>query len=441
MNKKLTFPELAELLSEVTNTSKRMSELFLREMFAVVAQSLVDGESVKIKDLGIFKVTSVNPRKSVDVNTGNAIEIPGHNKITFSPDKRLSEAVNASFASFEAVILEDDVTAEMLGKIDGTPDVVIEETTRNEEENNTPQNVVEEMTDAENDDAEVKIEGSDSDLAEGNSLETEYTTPSKPEIAEQPEVLPIGELESEPIIPEQVENEAEQQDEDAKDIVASETSNTEIDIKKSETEETETKPSVTSVDKKENDSSADDYYYDDEDEWWGRHKTLKGFIYGTLFGVFVSVAVMYGYKYFSDNVATVPAEEYVEGSDEVVAADTMVEVADSVLEAKLKTTVTTEQDKEPVGLENPKMKAQKEVKDTITSKNVLTRMARRHYGNGHFWVYIYEENRSIIDNPNNVRPGTVVVIPDAEKYGIDKDDKESVARAKKKEGEIQSKYI
>ena len=83
----------------------------------------------------------------------------------------------------------------------------------------------------------------------------------------------------------------------------------------------------------------------------------------------------------------------------------------------------------------------KEVLDTITSKNFLTRMARRHYGNGHFWVYIYEENRSKIENPNNVRPGTVLVIPDAKKYGIDKDNPQSVEAAKRKEGEIQRKFL
>ena len=75
MNKKLTFPELAELLSVATNTSKRMSELALREMFAVISGKLLDGESVKIDGLGVFKVTEVNSRRSVNVNTGEAIEL------------------------------------------------------------------------------------------------------------------------------------------------------------------------------------------------------------------------------------------------------------------------------------------------------------------------------------------------------------------------------
>ncbi|MBS7375773.1 MAG: HU family DNA-binding protein, partial [Muribaculaceae bacterium] len=118
MNKKLTFPELAELLSVATNTSKRMSELFLRELFATIAQSLIEGDSVKVKGLGVFKVSDVSSRKSIDVNTGQAIEIAGHKKITFTPDKSMAEAVNASFACFEAVVLDDDVTNEMIQEID-----------------------------------------------------------------------------------------------------------------------------------------------------------------------------------------------------------------------------------------------------------------------------------------------------------------------------------
>ena len=57
-------------------------------------------------------------------------------------------------------------------------------------------------------------------------------------------------------------------------------------------------------------------------------------------------------------------------------------------------------------------------------------MSRKYYGRYEFWVYIYEENKSKIKNPNSVSPGLVVVIPPAEKYGINKDDPESVRKAK-----------
>ena len=118
MYTKITFVELVDLMAEATSTTKRVCELFLRELFATVTQALIDGETVKIKGIGTFKVTSVKPRKSVNVSTGDAIEIAGHNKLTFTPDKSLAEAVNQPFAQFVSVVLDDAVTDERLADID-----------------------------------------------------------------------------------------------------------------------------------------------------------------------------------------------------------------------------------------------------------------------------------------------------------------------------------
>ena len=118
MNNRITFPELVEQVAQCANTSKRMSELFLKELFATISQSLINGESVKVKGIGSFKLTEVSPRKSVNVNTGEEINIPGHKKLSFAPDKDLAQAVNQPFSHFETVILEDGVTDEQLAQID-----------------------------------------------------------------------------------------------------------------------------------------------------------------------------------------------------------------------------------------------------------------------------------------------------------------------------------
>ena len=62
---------------------------------------------------------------------------------------------------------------------------------------------------------------------------------------------------------------------------------------------------------------------------------------------------------------------------------------------------------------------------------VLTTLSEKHYGSPLFWVYIYEENvaRGTINDPNNIRPGTRVVIPPASKYGINPNDKASLKKA------------
>ena len=80
------------------------------------------------------------------------------------------------------------------------------------------------------------------------------------------------------------------------------------------------------------------------------------------------------------------------------------------------------------------------VRDTVKAGYLLNDMARKHYGSKVFWVYIYEENKSKIKNPNRVNAGTVVTIPPASKYGIDAKDPASVAAANKKAGQILSKF-
>ncbi|GHU62304.1 hypothetical protein FACS1894123_03010 [Bacteroidia bacterium] len=67
---------------------------------------------------------------------------------------------------------------------------------------------------------------------------------------------------------------------------------------------------------------------------------------------------------------------------------------------------------------------------TVANGDRLTLIAQEEYGNKYFWVYIYEENRNIIANPDKIRPGLKLVIPPAQKYGIDKNDEKSVGEAK-----------
>jgi nucleoid-associated protein YgaU len=41
----------------------------------------------------------------------------------------------------------------------------------------------------------------------------------------------------------------------------------------------------------------------------------------------------------------------------------------------------------------------------------LAQIARRHYGNPEYWVFIYEANRDQISDPSNVTPGIELEIP------------------------------
>lgn len=66
---------------------------------------------------------------------------------------------------------------------------------------------------------------------------------------------------------------------------------------------------------------------------------------------------------------------------------------------------------------------------TVTAGETLRLIALSEYGNKAFWIYLYEENRALIANPNLLVAGTKLVVPPASKYAIDATDSLSVQRA------------
>lgn len=107
MNEKLLLQDLVDLLSKKSKITKKDADSFFRELFQLILERIFDNDSVKIKDFGTFKLISISSRESVNVNTGEKIEIPPHYKLSFIPDKVLKNLVNKPFSQFETVLLED----------------------------------------------------------------------------------------------------------------------------------------------------------------------------------------------------------------------------------------------------------------------------------------------------------------------------------------------
>lgn len=130
---------------------KEAAERFVQQMFAVLREGIEREKNVKVKSLGTFKITSVNARESVDVNTGERIVIDGRNKITFTPDVVLRDRVNSPFAQFETVVLNEGVdfsqtepeavASDAIEEIDNSSDVE-ESVTTDEVENNATEEIV-----------------------------------------------------------------------------------------------------------------------------------------------------------------------------------------------------------------------------------------------------------------------------------------------------------
>jgi nucleoid DNA-binding protein len=107
---KISSQEITDLLASKASVSKRAAEEFLKVMIATAEDALLAGEVVKIKNFGTFKLLWNEPRKSVNVQTGEEIMLAGYYKVAFVPDTALREQVNEPFAHLEPVVLDEEIS-------------------------------------------------------------------------------------------------------------------------------------------------------------------------------------------------------------------------------------------------------------------------------------------------------------------------------------------
>lgn len=466
MNNKVTFPELVEQVAQYANTSKRMSELFLKELFATISQSLIDGESVKVKGIGTFKLTEVSPRKSVDVNTGEEIEIPGHKKLSFAPDKDMAEAINQPFMHFETEILDDDVTDDQLAAIDAgeITEAPADDTPVEEETAATEAPAAEAPVAAEEEVVMPPVFVAPVEEPEPEEAETEAEAPVEPSeevpaeedaLAEVPVQEPADEPEEEAVSEEEAEIEEETEPEPVTEVEPSAVAEPEDEA---EDAGAEGEPEAEAEGEMVSEELADERVGQEIDK---RRITRRSLLEGFVVGVVTTLIVtLFAYRlYLMKGYEATPADEepFVEhvSTDSVAASEQALTENSTEADADKQKAAEEQKkaDEEKKKAEEEKKKAEEEKQkaeaakptsanvaagttDTIKPGTNLYRMSRKHYGSDKFWVYIYEENKTKYPNPNTIPVGAVLHIPQLEKYGAKAGDPASIAAAKKKQGEI-----
>lgn len=468
MNNKITFPELVEQVAQYANTSKRMSELFLKELFATISQSLIDGESVKVKGIGTFKLTEVSARKSVDVNTGEEIEIPGHKKLSFAPDKSMAEAINQPFMHFETEILDDDVTDAQLAAIDAEEKAAgNEDSTTEPQEQEQPPVFVAPTADDEPAQAEPVAEETENDAdseAEADAEETPAPS-SEPEPAVEPEPsVEESAVEPEPSVeePEPVE-ESELLAEAPAPEPAEEVAPAESAVQEPEPELSEAEPESVEVATEADDAAVpvpEDGLTEERvsQEIDKRKITRRSLFEGFVVGVVTTLIVtFFAYRLYLTKGYIKEAEPAVEqpiaqGELTDTVADAQPALAQTAAEAKAEQQKAEAEQQQKAAEEKKKAEEEQKKKaeaektaaapagggttDTIRSGTNLYRMSRKHYGSDKYWVYIYEENKAKYPNPNAIPVGAVLRVPRLEKYGVKAGDAASLKAAKAKQAEI-----
>ncbi len=409
MNERINFQDLTDLLSKKQNLTKKESELFLRELVAVISENIEKKESVKIKDFGVFKLVKVNVRKSVDVNTGESIEIAAHYKLSFVPDKSLKEAVNRPFAHFESVVLEEGVSFD-----------------------NIESEAIDDEVDGENPEPDTNNEIVENSLIDQDKAEDTPNEKDLPSVVSDKSIsLVLPQFESLADMP---------------------STSLKEDSSKEDSESIESEDQAETV-SSEFDGSNDQEPTDIESvmELHKRKSKRRRFIsLGFIIFLIIAGFAIGGY-YFQELVGyfmeppiqnTIAEKNELADNKEAIAPlsdtvaveeaqkiDTIVSVKDTLKAINLKPVEKVKEKSKP-NVNNPLATL------TIERGHTLRNIALKYYGNKSFWVYIYEENKGVIKNPNNVPIGTKLIIPAPEKYGIDPKDTSKIKLARQAETKI-----
>ena len=381
MNNRLTIQDLAGLLAEYTGKDKNSSERFLREFIAVVSEGVYTDKLVKVKGIGTFKIIPVEKRESIHVNTGERFVIPEHYKFSFLPDKELRELVNKPFSFFE--------TTELRENVDFTDmDVVLDEPDIKETEDESIEEMIPEEKHLPEEEPVVFSE-------EGSAVppEEDPVVFSEEEPAGQPEDEGMDTLE--PVVDEHSDSSGPD----------------------SPSEEVETGP--------------------DAERKKPRTKRIA------VVSMFVFLLMLFNIGLYLNRTY------FFKKGKEPLRIDTVFPKGETVAtEAVPDTTIVfaNEDSSQTVGettVENPEVEPEATSPKVIARVKIepgsrLTLISLKYYGSKLFWVYLYEYNRAVITDPNNVPIGTVIEVPAPEMYGIDRRDRSSIEKAAARQTEILS---
>ena len=449
---KITNSNILSAFRKQLGLSKADEVAFVEAFQSVFEEALLRDKVLKISGLGTFKLIAVESRKSVNVNTGEEIEIAGHYKLSFTPDVALKDKVNEPLAHLETMELDanDGNSFEVVVEQSSIEPLNVSESTEVPQSQDDPlQKLTEQALELKDILADIQGFG----VVSQDLVEEETIVEAKPEeIIVEPEVNKeeqetdseevVVEIQEDPkseeLKQEESKQEAPKQEEPKQELPQTpivETPIVEPSPKSQDSTSVLGKDIVNAINQEDNKSE---------------NKRSKGWVWVAiiLFLGVIGLLVYQNLDFFSQPIATdtdasLIAE--VEPESEIV----LTEPEDSLLDANLE--IDTVEALEPqlpidsivIDKTSPiyseqfsdifnRKREYIEFIDTVTLNegSRLTWISFKQYGHKDYWVYIYEANRDIVKNPNAIKIGTQLRIPKLAPELIDTTNPETIEYAR-----------
>ncbi|MDD3490150.1 MAG: HU family DNA-binding protein [Paludibacter sp.] len=487
---KISTQEIAELLSLKAGISKKAADDFIKQLFATIEDSLLTGEQVKVKNLGTFKLQWNEPRKSVNVQTGEEIILAGYNKVSFTPDAGLKDLVNEPYAHLEPVVLDENNEPEQEETPEPETDVLPDplrifteqaneikdilseiqslsaehKATLNEnvEEETEEATVADIVLNTETYDAEDLLNEDDEMVAEAENIQLQDDEKEEDEEEDILSVQPTEDLSKfEEAVPEIVietpENKVTEPTEttDKHEEVSEKTP---FELEKAPVTETVTEPQNTAMTETTESAAVIPPVKTRKRKpffkrVWVWLLIVLLVLVGSAIAVYFSsscISCWFEYKVLNQSQreqfqkVTNTLEDFGLNIKSIFIAeqpDTLVVSPDTIVAQRLPEVdtlpkvVAPEKTVSPIDsldilLTKPRVYTEFIGSERIVEGSRLTRISERYYGTRDFWVYIYEANKERIKNPDMIPIGTLIKIPKVDARLLDAQNPKVMSKAR-----------
>ena len=437
---KISSQEIVDLVSSKAAVSKRAAEEFLKVMISTIEEALIAGEIVKIKNFGTFKLQWNEPRKSVNVQTGEDIILSGYHKVSFSPDTQLRDLVNEPFAHLEPINLDN----ELIENNQTETEPVLDPLRILNEQAFEIKNLLDEIQGL-----TVNSENIKNDEIKISKIEDNQDVTITDDLNLPQEVTPQIEVEVKvDELPHQIHEEI---------------FNANIESIHS-SEESVTSSEPTLVEKVDAHEEIEPLKIEEEvvsEPKEIKPKKRRAWLFTFLILILISGLFSSIYNFYPPAKNLIDQEynkikyTILKKSENISVTDMLnalsgwispkpktVEVTETVVVPKDTAILDSVEQKPQIDslqmlFDNPRIYNEFIGSERIRNGSRLTIISKRYYGNKNFWVYIYEANRERIPNPDNIPVGTLVKIPKLDKRLIDASNVRCIQKAK----ELHDLYI
>lgn len=369
MADKLSSTDLRRAVMARTGASEKEVALFHNALKEQIIAALRQDNQVKINGLGTFRLQAISPRKSVNIATGESITIEGYNKLAFVPEVSVKELVGNNPLPKDTPAPQQPTPKKQPG---------------NEFD---PLKKLGEQAD--------EIVDILATLGQGPKAQSETNEPVSTTSPDQPASVSAEQAPTTPT------STSPLKEENASETIAPKETTPQ---EKTPVETIEIEPVVSTTSPKKEEK---------KQQKPAKPKRKYHFLRDTLICVSCLLLVLVGGYIFLRETLSQWVDSLREQPDtEMVAVENTTPI-DTIGTAK-DTTLTseiTEEDAESTS--TPLTYTEFIATERVRNGSRLAQIARRHYGEDKMdlWVYIYDANRDIIDNPNAIKVGTELRVP------------------------------